>query len=225
MALKVRQGGQWVEISSGGGSGGGGSTTGTLTLNTQRSTSGNSSLITGGQTSFNGSANSNFMVTLHASSSNTGNTVVHRDSSGNFQAQDVRVDSFGVGTNASGTSGEIRATNNITAYYSDERLKDILGTIDNPISKVLNLKGVYYKENQTAKDLGYDNNRVQVGVIAQDVEKVLPEAVTDAPIDAKYKTVWYEKLVPLLIEAIKEQQGTIEGLNSRLEHLEGIVDV
>ena len=224
MALKVRQGGQWVEISSGTG-GSAPSTTGTLTLNTQRSTSGNSSLITGGQTSFNGSANTNFMVTLHASSSNTGNTLVHRDSSGNFNAQDVRVDSFGVGTNSSGTSGEIRATNNITAYYSDGRLKDILGTIDNPISKVLNLKGVYYKENQTAKDLGYDNDRVQVGVIAQDVEKVLPEVVTDAPIDAKYKTVWYEKLVPLLIEAIKEQQVTIESLNSRLEHLEGIVDV
>ena len=99
-------------------------------------------------------------------------------------------------------------------------LKDIIGTIDNPISKVLNLRGVYYKENQTAKDLGYDNDRTQVGVIAQDVEKVLPEAVTNAPIDDKYKTVWYEKLVPLLIEAVKEQQVMIEDLKSRVEYLE-----
>jgi len=217
MPLKVRSGGSWVEIATGSG---GGTTTDDLTLRTSRITTGNSSLITGGTTTFNGSSAQDFHVQIYANSNNIANTLVNRDSSGNFQGQDVRVDSFGVGTNATGTSGEIRATNNITAYYSDERLKDVLGTIDNPISKVLNLKGVYYKENQTAKDLGYDNDRVQVGVIAQDVEKVLPEAVTDAPIDAKYKTVWYEKLVPLLIEAIKEQQVTIEDLKSRVEFLE-----
>lgn len=217
MPLKVRSGGSWVEIATGSG---GGTTTESLSLQTTHTTTANSSFITGGTVNFDGSVARTFNVTLHSSSSNTANTVVHRNAQGNFNAQDVQVDSFGVGTGASGTTGEIRATNNITAYYSDLRLKDIIGTIDNPISKVLNLKGVYYKENQTAKDLGYDNDRTQVGVIAQDVEKVLPEAVTNAPIDDKYKTVWYEKLVPLLIEAVKEQQVMIEDLKSRVEYLE-----
>ena len=68
----------------------------------------------------------------------------------------------------------------------------------------MQLNGYYYRENQTAKDLGYNNDLLQVGVSAQEVQKVLPEVVTEAPIDDKYLTVWYDKLVPLLIEAIKE---------------------
>ena len=217
MSIKVRSGGSWVEV---GGDGGGGSTDETLTLQTTHNTSANSNFITGGTVSFDGSVARTFNVTLHSSASNTPNTVVHRNATGSFNAQDVQIDSFGVGTAASGTTGQIRATNNITAYYSDLRLKDIIGTIENPISKVLKLKGIYFKENQTAKDLGYDNNRTQVGVIAQDVKEVLPEAVTEAPISDEYMTVWYEKLVPLLIEAVKEQQGMIEDLKSRVEYLE-----
>ena len=116
----------------------------------------------------------------------------------------ARVNSLGINTNASGTAGEIRATNNITAYYSDERLKDFDGNIVNAIEKVMQLNGYYFKENAKAKELGYNNDRLQVGVSAQEVQKVLPEVVTEAPIDDKYITVWYDKLVPLLIEAIKE---------------------
>jgi len=71
-------------------------------------------------------------------------------------------------------------------------------------SKVKELSGYYFKENALAKTLGYNNNKRQVGVNAREVEAVLPEVVTAAPIDDKYITVWYEKLVPLLIEAIKE---------------------
>jgi hypothetical protein len=125
---------------------------------------------------------------------------------------------LGVGTAASSTAGEIRATNNITAYYSDERLKDFKGKIDNALDKVSQLNGYYFTENENAKELGYNNNNLQVGVNAQEVEKVLPEIVTDAPIDSKYKTVWYDKLIPLLIEAIKEQQEQIDALNKRLDN-------
>ena len=125
---------------------------------------------------------------------------------------------LGVGTAASSTAGEIRATNNITAYYSDERLKDFKGKIDNALDKVSQLNGYYFTENKNAKELGYNNNNLQVGVNAQEVEKVLPEIVTDAPIDSKYKTVWYDKLIPLLIEAIKEQQEQIDTLNKRLDN-------
>jgi len=120
-----------------------------------------------------------------------------------------------VGTAGSGTTGEIRATNNITAYYSDERLKNIYGSIDTALDKVKKLRGVYFKENDLAKSLGYDNDRRQVGVIAQEVELVLPEAVTGAPIGEPYITVWYEKLVPLLIEAIKELELRVKDLEDK----------
>ena len=123
----------------------------------------------------------------------------------------AQVNSLGAGTAGSGTAGEIRATNNITAYYSDERLKDFEGPIPNALEKVLELSGYYFKENKLAKELGYDNDKRQVGVNAQEVLDVLPEVVTEAPIDNKYLTVWYEKLIPLLIEAIKE-------LNQKLEN-------
>jgi hypothetical protein len=124
----------------------------------------------------------------------------------------MKIGSFGVGTAASGVTGQIRATENIIAYYSDERLKTLQGTIKNALDKVLRLNGYYFIENDVAKSLGYSNDKVQVGVSAQEVEAVLPEIVTDAPIenDQNYKTVWYDKLAPLLIEAMKEQQAIIK---------------
>ena len=132
-------------------------------------------------------------------------------------SNDVRFDSFGVGTNASGTTGQIRATNSIVAYYSDDRLKTRQGNIENAVEKVMSLNGFYYTENETAKSLGYDNDNVQVGVSAQEVEAILPEIIEDAPINANfegadYKTLMYDKLVPLLVEAIKEQQNQIDEL-------------
>jgi hypothetical protein len=135
-------------------------------------------------------------------------------------ASSVQFGSFGVGTAASGTSGEIRATNNVTAFYSDARLKDFKGTIPNALNKVLALNGYYFTENETAKKLGYDNDGLQVGVSAQEVEAVLPEVVTDAPINANfegadYKTVYYDKLVPLLIEAIKELSDKVKTLEAK----------
>ena len=60
------------------------------------------------------------------------------------------------------------------------------------------------------------SNTMQVGVSAQEVEAVLPEVVTEAPINPEYKTVYYDKLVPLLIEAIKEQQEQIEELREKV---------
>jgi hypothetical protein len=144
-------------------------------------------------------------------------------SAGTFTStsQNSQFNSVGVGTAGSATAGEIRATNNITAYYSDARLKDFVGTIPNALDKVLALNGYYFTENARAKELGYNNDARQVGVSAQEVEAVLPEVIADAPINgnfpgADYKTVHYEKLVPLLIEAIKEQQKQIEELKAKL---------
>jgi hypothetical protein len=141
-------------------------------------------------------------------------------------ASNVQFGSFGVGTAASGTAGEIRATNQITSYYSDERLKEDIVEIQDALEKVMSLRGVTYKPNSIAESLGYKKQN-EVGVIAQDVERVLPEAVKPAPFDImlfenteisksgqNYKTVQYEKIVPLLIEAIKE-------LNKEVQQLKG----
>lgn len=123
----------------------------------------------------------------------------------------MQFNSLGVGTAGSGTAGEIRATNNVTAYYSDDRLKTKLGGIQDALAKVKTLSGFYYEANQTAQDLGYEVIR-EVGVSAQQVQAVLPEIVVPAPIDDKYLTVRYEKLIPLLIEAIKELEAKLEQL-------------
>jgi hypothetical protein len=129
--------------------------------------------------------------------------------------QNSQFNSVGVGTAGSGTAGEIRATNNVTAYYSDARLKDFKGTIPNALDKVQALNGYYFTENAKAKELGYNNDKLQVGVSAQEVEAVLPEVVTEAPISAEYKTVYYDKLVPLLIEAIKELSDKVKVLEGK----------
>jgi hypothetical protein len=136
----------------------------------------------------------------------------------------MKVGSFGVGTAASGVTGEIRATNNITGYYSDKRLKNIISTIPDALDKVCSLSGYYYTENKKAKELGYTNDRVQIGLVTQEVEKVLPEIVTDAPIGHGYKTLWYEKMVPVLVEAIKEQQGIIEKQDERISRMESLLE-
>lgn len=122
-----------------------------------------------------------------------------------------QMNSLGVGTPASGTAGEIRATNNVTAYYSDDRLKTKLGGIENALDKVDSLSGFYYEANEVAQALGYTPIR-EVGVSAQEVQKVLPEIVVPAPIDDKYLTVRYERLVPLLVEAIKELRAEVRAL-------------
>ena len=117
---------------------------------------------------------------------------------------DFRADSIGVGTAASGTTGEIRATHEVTAYYSDDRLKNRYGNIEDALKKVCSLNGFHYQPNEVAGQLGYDTSQKKVGVSAQEVLKVLPEAVTEAPIDPQYHAVQYDKLVPLLVEAVKE---------------------
>ena len=130
------------------------------------------------------------------------------------------------------TTGNAFIGGDVYANYSDSRLKNFTGTIENSLDKVKSLSGYLFTENEVAKQHGFDNDDQQVGVSAQEVQAVLPEAVALAPFDRDaetgvsksgedYLTVQYEKLVPLLIEAIKEQSATIETLTKRLEKLEG----
>jgi len=142
-------------------------------------------------------------------------------------SSNLQFGSLGVGTAASGTTGEIRATNQITSYYSDERLKENIEVITNALEKVMSLRGVTYQPNTIAEQLGYKKQN-EVGVIAQDVKRVLPEAVKPAPFDLvmfenteisrsgeNYLTVQYDKIIPLLIEAIKD-------LNREIQDLKGV---
>ena len=145
-------------------------------------------------------------------------------------SQNSQFNSVGVGTAASGTGGEIRATNNITAYYSDRRLKTGITPISDALSKICSINGVTFQSNDTAAKYGYTDKKVQVGVIAQEVKEVLPQAVVAAPFDIgqnedgseysisgeNYLTVQYEKLVPLLIEAIKELKVEVDQLKNSL---------
>lgn len=131
------------------------------------------------------------------------------DTSSSVQFSNTQLNSLGVGTGSSGTGGEIRATNNITAYYSDERLKTKIGSIDNALEKVKKIETLVYHANETAVALGYDASVIEIGVTAQSVQAVAPQTVAPAPIDSQYLTVRYERLVPLLIEAIKELEAQV----------------
>ena len=109
-------------------------------------------------------------------------------------------------------SGNLSITNDITAFASDIRLKTNIEPIKNALDKVLSLNGFTYNFNEIGQSLGFDGLVRYVGVSAQEVQAVLPEAVKPAPADSNYITVQYEKLVPLLIEAIKELKAEINEL-------------
>jgi hypothetical protein len=179
-------------------------------------------------------SNSTFTVTINSASANGASTVVARDSGGNFSAntitanltgnasgsagtftstsQNSQFNSVGVGTAGSTTAGEIRATNNITAYYSsDERLKDNVKVLSNALAKVLQIRGVEFDWNNLKDpEDGYFVRKHDVGVIAQEIEKVLPEVV--AVREDGIKAVKYDRIIPLLIEAIKELEAQVAEL-------------
>jgi VCBS repeat-containing protein len=111
-------------------------------------------------------------------------------------------------------NGAITATGDITAYYSDDRLKNRKNNIENALQKLLSLNGFEYEANEIAQALGYVA-KPEVGVSAQEVQNVLPEVVVPAPVDPQYLTVHYERLIPLLIEAIKELNAKVEELEKR----------
>lgn len=125
----------------------------------------------------------------------------------------LSTNALGVGTSAPGTTGRIEATNDIVAFASsDERLKDNISYITDPIYKIQKIGG--YEFDWIPNEEIHGNKGHDVGVIAQEIEKVLPEVVTTRK--NGYKAVKYEKIVALLIEGIKEQQLQIDDLKARL---------
>ena len=145
---------------------------------------------------------------VSGSSQILGGSTIHSGSSGNYQ-----FNSIGIGTAASNTTGEIRATGDITAYYaSDIRLKENIQPISNALQKINQISGNTYDWKE-----GYDevhsHKGNDIGVIAQEIEQVLPQIVTNR--DNGYKAVQYEKIIPLLIEAIKELSIKITELENK----------
>jgi hypothetical protein len=122
---------------------------------------------------------------------------------------------LGIGTSSTSSSyklyvnGSIYATGDVVAY-SDKRKKTDVVTIDNALDKVTNMRGVFYTK------IGEEEKGRQVGVIAQEVKEILPEAVTYAA-DIDEYGVAYGNIVGVLIEAIKEQQKQIDNLKAKLD--------
>ena len=121
---------------------------------------------------------------------------------------------IGAGTDPSSiqlqVTGQIASTDNITAYYSsDISLKDNLRPIENALFKVNQIAGYEFdwneKSHQIQQDKGHD-----VGLVAQEVEKVLPEVIQIR--EDGIKAIAYEKVVPLLVQSIKELTKRVEEL-------------
>lgn len=106
---------------------------------------------------------------------------------------------------------------------SDERYKKEIQPLGSSLDNVMQLRGVSYSwKTEEYKGMGFKEGR-EIGLIAQEVEKVYPELVTT---DGKgYKAVFYSKLVPVLIEAVKEQQQEIKEKDVRIERLERALEI
>ena len=119
-----------------------------------------------------------------------------------------------------GDTGNIFARGNVTAYASDKRLKTNIKTIENPIEKIKKIRGVEFDwlDNIEETHQFKPKFKRETGVIAQEIEKVIPDAISPAPFNNKYKTVEKDKIVALLIEAIKKQQEQIDELKEKLEN-------
>ena len=148
------------------------------------------------------------------------------NSSGNIYANN----NIGVKTTSPAKSlhvvGEIVATNKITSYYSDERLKTNIKNIEQPLELIKNLNGFYYTPNELAESFGIKSNNREIGLSAQEVNEILPELTYLAPFDMcldnegniksksgnNYLTISYERMIPVIIESLKELTREVEAL-------------
>ncbi len=137
-------------------------------------------------------------------------SIEHKGTSAYFNSAMI----VGSGTAANTTNGKIVAANDVVAFSSsDKRWKENVKPIDNALDKVSKIGGYEFdwKElTEEEKKTQHSNEGHDIGVIAQEIEEVLPEVVTTR--DNGYKAVKYEKIIPLLVEAIKELQEEIKDL-------------
>jgi hypothetical protein len=121
---------------------------------------------------------------------------------------------LGVGTATPSTVGLIRATNDVIAYYgSDERLKENIYVLTGSLEMLDKIHG-YSFDWRTMPGI-HENEGNDIGVIAQEIEKILPQIVTTR--DNGYMAVKYERLVALLIESVKELKKEVDDLKSKIK--------
>ncbi len=126
-------------------------------------------------------------------------------------------------------NGDLRVSGDITAFYSDERLKHKTDNITNVLSILDNINVFKYENNDLANNLGFKNKKSQIGLSAQEINKYYPELVELAPFDSEYNietnknisksgenylTLKYDRLVPILLQGIKE----LHSKNIKLEN-------
>jgi hypothetical protein len=142
---------------------------------------------------------------------------------------DVANDARTVATRLYIRNGDTYHSGDVIAYASDFRLKENIVSIDNALEKISKIRGVNYRWKDEVENLGFSPTRKDdIGVIAQEILDVLPEAVRPAPFDyvngssvtgENYLTVQYEKIVPLLIESIKELNQKVEAQQTLINQL------
>lgn len=118
-------------------------------------------------------------------------------------------------------TGDIAATGDVSGYYSDERLKENFVVIEDALQSLRQIDGVRYNANALAVSFGYDSSKVEVGFRAQQVQSVMPEVVELAPFDygdepgvsksgENYLTMKYERMTPLIVNAVKELDEQVQ---------------
>ena len=152
-----------------------------------------------------------------------GNGGIYREGNGRWYIYHLVANAcLGVNTSTTSASygmyvsGGIYSTDNIVAY-SDARKKTNVTQVEDSLDKVMQLRGVYYER------IDDENKKRQIGVIAQEINEVLPEVVTYAD-DIDEYGVSYGNITGLLIEAIKEQQSLIKGLRAEVNSLKSRLD-
>ncbi len=176
--------------------------------------------VRGGTQTFQNAAGSKTMMTLNAANS----VDLSFNNNTKFQTTNTGISVTGnvVGTgNISGSSvsssGDILADGDVVAYNSsDERLKDNIEVIKGSLDKIGEIRGVEFDWNEKspgwARERGHD-----VGVVAQEVQKVIPEIVVERK--NGYLGVDYKRIVPLLIESVKDLKKQVENLNEEVKEL------
>jgi hypothetical protein len=146
---------------------------------------------------------------VSGSSQVLGGSTIHSGSVGNYQ-----FNSIGVGAvTPTGVAGEIVASADIVEFSaSDIRLKENIQPIQNALSKIESISGNTYDWKAGYEEI-HSHKGNDVGVIAQEIEEILPQIVTNR--DNGYKAVQYEKIIPLLIESIKELSAKVKELENK----------
>ena len=154
---------------------------------------------------------------------NCSNIIFNENNLSNIMTTLIKYDSnsnVGIGTNVPAEKlhiiGNILASGTIISSFSDMRLKDVIEPLKNPLEIIQNLNGFKYKTNELGKSYGFED-KIEIGLNAQEVFRNIPEIVSIAPFDSykdgdeiksksgeNFLSLRYERIIPYLIEAIKE---------------------